>query len=82
MGKSYFESPVRTPTALTSLSFRTAAGETLAIPIPRGETTVIEYFQNRMPNGLPEPGFGPGDGSRRRAGGREVYWGKLWALPL
>ena len=34
------------------VEFRTAAGETLAIPVPRGERALIEYFQKRMPNGL------------------------------
>ena len=34
------------------VEFRTAAGETLAISIPRTETVVIKYFQARMPNGL------------------------------
>jgi hypothetical protein len=31
---------------------RTAAGEALAISIPRTETAVITYFQERMPYGL------------------------------
>ena len=32
--------------------FRTAAGEALAISIPRTETAVIRHFQERMPYGL------------------------------
>jgi hypothetical protein len=31
---------------------RTAAGEALAISIPRTETAVIRHFQERMPYGL------------------------------
>jgi hypothetical protein len=31
------------------VEFRTAAGEALAISIPRGETAVIKHFQERMP---------------------------------
>ena len=31
------------------VEFRTAAGEALAISIPRGETAVIRHFQERMP---------------------------------
>ena len=34
------------------VKFRTAAGEMLAISIPRTETAVIKYFQERMPYGL------------------------------
>jgi len=34
------------------VEFRTAAGETLAISIPRTEGTVIRHFQERMPYGL------------------------------
>jgi hypothetical protein len=34
------------------VEFRTAQGETLAIPIPRTETAVIRHFQERMPHGL------------------------------
>jgi hypothetical protein len=34
------------------VEFWTAAGETVAIPIPRDETSLIEYFQKRMSNGL------------------------------
>ena len=34
------------------VEFRTAAGEALAISIPRGETAVIRHFQERMPYGL------------------------------
>jgi hypothetical protein len=34
------------------IEFRTAAGEALAISIPRTETTVIRHFQERMPDGL------------------------------
>jgi hypothetical protein len=34
------------------VEFRTAAGETLAISIPRTETAVIRHFQERMPFGL------------------------------
>jgi hypothetical protein len=34
------------------VEFRTAAGESMAISIPRGETTVIRHFQERMPYGL------------------------------
>jgi hypothetical protein len=32
-----------------ALEFRTAAGEALAISIPRTKTAVIKYFQERMP---------------------------------
>jgi len=34
------------------VEFRTAAGEALAISIPRIETAVIRHFQERMPYGL------------------------------
>jgi hypothetical protein len=34
------------------VEFRTAAGEALAISIPRSETVVIRHFQGRMPHGL------------------------------
>jgi hypothetical protein len=34
------------------VEFRTAAGEVLAISFPRGEASVIRYFQERMPYGL------------------------------
>jgi hypothetical protein len=34
------------------VEFKTAAGETLAISIPRTETAVIRHFQERMPYGL------------------------------
>ena len=32
--------------------FTTAAGEALAISIPRSEASVVRYFQERMPYGL------------------------------
>jgi hypothetical protein len=35
--------------------FRTTAGETLAISIPRMEAAVIRHFQARMPYGLVVP---------------------------
>jgi hypothetical protein len=31
------------------VEFRTAAGETLAISIPRTEAAVVRHFQERMP---------------------------------
>ena len=34
------------------VEFRTAAGETLAISIPRTEAAVVRHFQERMPYGL------------------------------
>ena len=34
------------------VEFRTAAGEALAISIPRTEAGVIRHFQERMPYGL------------------------------
>jgi hypothetical protein len=34
------------------VEFRTAAGDVLAISIPRTETAVIRHFQERMPYGL------------------------------
>jgi hypothetical protein len=34
------------------MEFKTAAGEALAISIPRTETAVIRHFQERMPYGL------------------------------
>jgi hypothetical protein len=34
------------------IEFKTAAGEALAISIPRTETAVIRHFQERMPYGL------------------------------
>ena len=34
------------------IEFRTAAGESLAISIPRTEAAVIRHFQERMPYGL------------------------------
>jgi hypothetical protein len=36
----------------TYVEFRTAAGDVLAISIPRTETAVIRHFQERMPHGL------------------------------
>jgi hypothetical protein len=33
------------------VEFGTAAGEALAISIPRGETAVIRHFQERCPTG-------------------------------
>jgi hypothetical protein len=39
------------------IEFRTAAGEALAISIPRTETGVIRHFQERMPYGLFVPAF-------------------------
>jgi len=38
---------------------RTAAGEALAISIPRTEAAVIRYFQERMPYGLFVPDAEP-----------------------
>jgi hypothetical protein len=37
------------------IEFKTAAGEALAISIPRTEAPVICYFQARMPYGLIVP---------------------------
>jgi hypothetical protein len=34
------------------VEFKTAAGEALAISIPRTEASVVRYFQERMPYGL------------------------------
>jgi len=34
------------------VEFRTAAGEVMAISIPRTEAAVVRYFQERMPYGL------------------------------
>jgi hypothetical protein len=34
------------------VEFKTAAGEALAISIPRTEAAVIRHFQERMPYGL------------------------------
>jgi len=34
------------------VEFRTAAGEALAISIPRTEASVVRYFQERTPYGL------------------------------
>jgi hypothetical protein len=34
------------------VEFKTAAGEALAISVPRGETAVLKHFQERMPCGL------------------------------
>ena len=34
------------------IEFRTAAGEALAISVPRNETAVLKHFQKRMPYGL------------------------------
>ena len=34
------------------VEFRTAAGEALAISIPRTEAAVVRHFQERMPYGL------------------------------
>ena len=34
------------------VEFRTAAGEALAISIPRTEAAVVRHFQERMPSGL------------------------------
>ena len=40
------------PGPMAIVEFQTAAGQSLAISIPRTETAVIRYFQARMPNGL------------------------------
>jgi len=40
------------------VEFRTAAGETLAISIPRTEAAVVRHFQERMPYGLFVPDTG------------------------
>jgi hypothetical protein len=37
------------------VEFRTAAGEALAISVPRTEAAVIRHFQERMPYGLFAP---------------------------
>jgi hypothetical protein len=37
------------------LELRTADGDMLAISVPRGETAVLRYFQERMPYGLYVP---------------------------
>jgi hypothetical protein len=37
------------------VEFRTAAGEALAISIPRTEAAVMRHFQARMPYGLVVP---------------------------
>jgi hypothetical protein len=42
------------------VEFRTAEGDVLVISIPRTETHVIRYFQERMPYGLFVPEV-PGD---------------------
>ena len=34
------------------VEFKTAAGEALAISVPRGETRVLKHFQERMPHGM------------------------------
>jgi hypothetical protein len=34
------------------VEFRTAAGDALAISIPRTEASVVRHFQERMPYGL------------------------------
>jgi hypothetical protein len=46
------------------VEFKTAAGETLAISVPSGETAVLRHFQARMPSGLvvPEMERPPDDG--------------------
>ena len=42
------------------VEFRTAAGEALAISIPRTETAVIRHFQEQMPYGLFVPNLDAG----------------------
>jgi hypothetical protein len=42
------------------VEFRTAAGEVLAISIPRTEAAVVRHFQERMPYGLFVPDVGVG----------------------
>jgi hypothetical protein len=37
------------------VEFNTAAGEALAISVPRSEVTVLKHFQARMPYGLVVP---------------------------
>ena len=66
------------------VEFRTAAGEVLAISIPRSEAAVIRYFQERMPYGLfvPEAGAATrGPGPFPNAAGVFSIWlaGKLRA---
>jgi hypothetical protein len=72
------------------VEFKTAAGETLAISVPSGETAVLQHFQARMPYGLvvpaadrpPDDGWlcvrlvGPGgtDADLRGVNGRGVRW--------
>jgi hypothetical protein len=41
------------------VEFRTAAGQSLAISVPRGETAVLKHFQARMPHGLMVPDVKP-----------------------
>jgi hypothetical protein len=41
------------------VEIKTAAGETLAISIPRTETAVIRHFYERMPSGLSVPPASP-----------------------
>jgi hypothetical protein len=40
---------------LRAVEVRTAAGESLAISVPRGETSVLKHFQAQMPYGLVLP---------------------------
>jgi hypothetical protein len=41
------------------VEFRVADGEALAISVPAGDTRVLKYFQDRMPNGLFVPDVEP-----------------------
>jgi len=42
----------RKTTGTYVVEFKTAAGATLAISIPRTEAAVVRHFQERMPYGL------------------------------
>jgi hypothetical protein len=56
------------------VEFKTAAGEAMAISIPRNEAAVIRHFQERMPYGLcvPEVGAAAATASTASTGERSL----------
>ena len=53
------------------VEFTTAAGEVMAISIPRTEAAVIRHFQERMPYGLFVPPLRRKENKPRRSGAQD-----------
>jgi hypothetical protein len=56
------------------VEFRTAAGESLAISVPRGKTAVLKHFEARMPYGLIVPDDPPGYRRLKMKPRRASHW--------